>query len=454
MVFRDLNLALTNCTLPNRAVRLNQNTPPQAYTVRINPQFTVNDSACNSSLGVVVELFGEANTTVPVTILGCNHSLEKCRLSVQNIVFADNCAGQYPTWNQYVTDPAPTPILLELLNNTFMGQGSLNNAIAGYGDNNMVIGEQGPGTGKQTFYIALQKGIALAEGYGNTFIEYGGPRVVNITGRNCNVTVNVGFNTWNECPANCITVSNVGGIAFDYNTIENSGGNNLSENAAVHIQVCQPTKHVPYELIARYNQFTLSSDYAPPYENISGGYITAFWFDPVPSNYMSVTIQQNKGNSLGVCMRQDDRPNNSPFTDPQALARSIDLQNKNLFCKGKHYDVRLNGGPSYDKVVDSDQVMWRGFFCNNGCPKTNETQLGIVMGIIAFMVAIVGVYGIYALLTTCQTQTYFSGVYNAWIPRNPLSWGSHRIIPGSSANGVFANQAENKRQRVMRNYQV
>lgn len=166
-------------------------------------------------------------------------------------------------------------------------------------------------------------------------------------------------------------------------------------------------------------------------------YITAFWLDPVPNGFMKTTIKHNSGNFSGVCLRIDNKVVTFPIADPQEPARHINLHDANLFCNGQYmvgsvsrgFDLRLLNGPSYDPTVDSDRILYRAFFCNDGCPKISEVQLAILVLIPSVLFALVLVGSILWCLTRgLGNSIYFSGVIGDWIWRNSMRWDQQGVL--------------------------
>lgn len=371
-VFRDINRAIELCDLPSRSVRVKPNDPPQDYFIIIDPNFTGNESNCvqasNNASYVKQVVFAEQNETNPVRIFGCQHQLRACNVTFEGFTFIDNCGNSLvSTWNTNVPDPSPLPLpVLGLIDNTFDGQGTTAPAISGLVDDDLMIGDHSEGSGKQVFYLAIQQGNPLAPDRGNLFTNYNGPRVIQLVGRSCDVNMTVSFNVWDQCKGNCFNVTEVGGIDFDYNVLYNSGGFWPGEEAAVFVNVCTSNTTNQFRLRARWNNFQTDSSYNPTNINLTtGGYFTAFWFDPANYDLLDqMEIENNKGDAKGVCMRQDNRPDHSSLLDPQAEARKIGLFEHNLFCQGTKYDVRFLNGPAFDPTVDSDQVLYRKYYCN------------------------------------------------------------------------------------------
>ena len=165
-----------------------------------------------------------------------------------------------------------------------------------------------------------------------------------------------------------MSVRQVGSVTFDLNEfIDANNGIFPDENAAAYINVCNATSRTGRYLIARMNELTNTSGYRPTTYNLTGGYATGLWFDPVPTNYMDVSIQSNSGFFWGVCLREDDVPWNPNFLDPQAQVRSFALQDHNRYCHGTEFDIRMENGAAFDPTVQSAPIPYRGYFCNGEC---------------------------------------------------------------------------------------
>lgn len=421
-VFNDLSLAITNCTHPSRRIRLRYNSPSAPYTLSGPITFPLGHPALNLSLPIT-EIFGEdaGNSSAQKVILSvCGQQVLDGRIRFSNLFIAHNCGAGTPTWDMNVADPSPKPLQLEFLDNIWSGGDVAQRAINGTADNLFRLGDVAAGNGgQQVFYKALQTGGALATGRGNTFTRYTGDAIVNLVGRSCSVEIFVVYNIWPRCEGNCITVRQVGGIDFDLNAITNAIAT-LPSDSASFINVCQPVSSVPYHLYGRYNTIQNGSGYNPAIIGPSGGYKTAFWYDPVPTNFMKVDIRRAKGFFFGVCMRQDNRPAAYPLTDPQRDARKIAQRDYNIFCEGGEpnggYDVRLNcGGPAFDLTVDANPTTYKGCYCNNGCPHTTELQLAIIIGL--FTGLIFGGLLLVMLMCLCgyrRTRYYYSMTAQEW----------------------------------------
>lgn len=339
------------------------NDPPQDYILTINPQFIGNETNCLSNNTDVQEVFADqSDPTNPVKVLGCNHTLSACRVRFKGFEFRHACfIPTDPTWNTQVPDPAPLPLpTLQLHQNIFTGIGTTSRAISGIADEGMQIGREGEGNGKEVFYLAFQKGDALGTPNGNLFRDYLGPRIIELVGRNCSIQFLIRFNVFEQCLGSCINITGMGGVDVDYNIFINSGAQIADEPATVFVSVCPTNVSVPYALRARWNRFNWNLTSAP-YANLTNssiGYQTAYWFDPVQDDKMEVVISNNFGDAPGVCLREDNRKDDSPLLDPQFEAREIQLFENNLFCNGAAYDVRYLRGPSYDSVVDSDNILY------------------------------------------------------------------------------------------------
>lgn len=402
-VFTDLSLAITNCTHPSRRIRVMYNKPSAPYTLSGPIVFPPGHPALDPSLNIT-DVFGEENATATekVELRLCGQQVLNGILKIRNFKIVHSCGSTSSTFDLNVPDPGSDPLKLQILENDFIGGGTTTYAINGTADDGLVVGDIGGGTGKQVFYKALQTSGAPASGYGNTFTGYAGNRIVNLYGRNCSSQIIVRMNTWNTCPGNCIYVDEVGGIDFDLNTINNGLATINTEAAASYISVCQPTGNVPYHLYAHDNYITNGSSYSP---NItsgapSGGYITGFWFDPVPTPHMKVEILRTKGYFPGACLREDNKPVQYPFGDRQLPARKISQKDFNINCQGGWHDIRLNQQPSFDFTIDTNPSYYKQYICDNGCPHTTDIQLAIIVGIISGIISLVFV----AIMMYCVCQ--------------------------------------------------
>lgn len=453
LVFRDINRAIERCALPDRRVRVLPNNPPQEYVLTINPQFIGNESNCNYTGGRTQVVFADVTNAGnnPVRIRGCRHQLAACAVTFENFYFVHDCnTTTDPTWNTNVTDPTPLPLpRLGLINNTFDGQGYAAPAIAPLADDHLMIGDHAAGTGKEIFYLAFQQGSALAPTRGNLFTDYSGPAIVNVTGRTCLVNVTAQFNIWDRAPGNAIWVAGVGSMNLDYNNFVNSGGLIAGPESLIYVNVCMPSANSTgkkFELTGRFNQIINDGTYNPGFINLTtGGYFSGFWFDPVPYDKMTVSIGYNRGNVKGVCMRQDNRPDSSSLLDPQAEARKISLDEKNFFCNGSNYDIRFLKGPGFDNTVDTDLVLYRKYYCNDGCAKVDEAQMSITLGILFGLLGAAVFALVFYFCTRGRPWMYFSGIMGRWIPTNPLRWQAYGVVPGDEVNN-YTNNMKRVRQ--------
>lgn len=384
-VFTNLSLAITNCTHPSRRIRVLYNSPSAPYTLSGPIVFPPGHPALDPSLNIT-DIFGEENSTATskVELDLCGQQVLNGILKIRNFRIVHSCGAGSPTFDLGVPDPGGDPLRLQILDNDFIGGGVATSAINGTADDGLVIGDTGPGKGKQVFFKALQTGGAPAEGFGNTFTGYNGNRIVDLVGRNCSVRVIARLNTWNTCPGNCFYVDQIGGIDFDLNTINNGLATLNTEAAAVYISVCQPVSSVPYHLFVRNNFITNGSLYSPTITTgaASGGYvrpsfpiyrahsrhlhsyITGFWIDPVPTPFMGVEIKLNKGSFPGVCLREDNKPVQYPFGDRQLPARKISQKDFNINCGGGVHDIRLNQQPAFDFTIDTNPTYYKQYFCD------------------------------------------------------------------------------------------
>jgi len=453
LVFTDLHLAILNCTHPSGRIRVRYNSPSAPYTLTVPIVFPPGHDALNATLPIR-DVFGEdaGNSTLPKVKLNvCGQQVLNGRIRFSNFEMVHSCGAGSPTWDMDVPNPSPDPLQLEFLDNIWSGQGVALRALNGTADNLFRLGDLAatPG-GKQVFYKALQTGAQPETGRGNVFNGYVGDRIVNIVGRSCAVDIFVIYNIWNGCPGNCITVDEVGGIDYDLNTI-NNGLATLNSESASYVSVCQPTTSVSHHLYAHNNLIQNGSSYNPTLIGPSGGYKTGFWFDPVPTNFMSVQIQRNKGFFPGVCIRQDNKPVSYPLTDPQLPARKISQRDYNLYCQGGEpnggMDVRLNcNGPVDDLLVEANPTTYKACFCNNGCPHTTDFQLAIIIGLITGL--IFAVFIVCMMLCLCgyrRTRYYYSMTAGEWADTS-----TGKLI----SSGTVARMNVNTRREVEDDYRA
>jgi hypothetical protein len=340
--FPDLDSAIAGCPFDTIVF------PDGNFTFRFNPQLPSNSSFFNESQFRVITIRANSSNTI---IFGCNHTLEAGRFRFVGFNFSHQCLFDpvSPTWNYNSNHPNATRRLLELVGNTFDGNGITAPAVSGVADDQFLLEM-------------------------NIFNNYRGDRVVDAEGRSCNDSYTANLNIWNGCVGSCIRITHFGGAEFDKNIMNSAGGNSTTENAAAFIGLCNQSAPVPFVLHVRGNQHNQDNT-TTTQVLVQGGYTTSYWIDPVETQFLAnVDISDNQGDGLGVCLRQDHRPNPSPpLLDPQELARSIAVGDSNLRCKGVRYDIRLNneflsGAPggdiSWDLTVDTDQTFYRGFFCN------------------------------------------------------------------------------------------
>jgi hypothetical protein len=427
LIFTDLSLAITNCTHPSQRVRARINNPPTPYQLTGPVTFPAGHPAINTTIVQYVTVFGEANISLPVVQLSsCNNQVLDGRIRFQGFEIQHSCGNTAPSWNQLVPDPSPLPLALELVNNTWVGNGAAVPAFDGIADPGLVIGDLSPGNGgRSAFYKSIQQGGILLSGYGNIFGGYAGPVVVNITGRTCTVQPRVLLNTWNRCEGSCLKVTQVGGMEVSLNTFNDAMATVTTEPAAVYLSVCQPSGHVSRQLLVQYNTLANSSSgYNPPLMLSTGGYNTGFWIDPVPHKLMKTRIYRNKGYFVGVCMRVDGKVVSYPTADPQKPVRGIALKDFNFQCQGSKYDIRLNQLPVFDASIDANPILYRAYYCNDGCPHTSDVQLGILVGFLTALVMLFWLLVVVALFVGySRWSKYWSGIAQAYIPINMFKWG-------------------------------
>lgn len=396
-LFSDLNLALANCVNDTIIVERNKNN--ESYVLQINPQLLPNSTMLNASMFRIMTVRAEYPG---IQIVGCGHHIDQGRYRFEGFEFVHgSCLDPFaPTWDMSTTLTlnASTPRLIELAGNVFTGGNTTVLAIGGR------VGDK----------FLLEK---------NTFQEYRGDVVEWIKGESCNVTFTSLDNTFYNCSGACQKVTELGGLVISGNNYIWSGGNSATENAMQYVALCNLTAPSAYSLIGRDNTYSQDNT-TTAYKIVGLGYTTAFWYDPVQTQYLnSYSISGHRGTGLGVCLRQDRRPDTkSNYYDPQLLPREIALLDNNLYCDGDQFDIRLNnqyadgregGNIAFDFVIQLNPQVYLGFFCNDGCGKTSDIQLGLF----SFIVAAIGALLAISLFVWCvcykRPTTYYEPLKGA-----------------------------------------
>jgi len=175
---------------------------------------------------------------------------------------------------------------------------------------------------------------------GANFTGYRGPYTVIVTGRDCSVDVTVRKSVWDEAPGTALTITNVGGYSVDQ-TIFNKCGCKVATtfDACTYLSVCAGTQP-PFNIHFYRNDITRPD---PPYlaqPRPSGLHCTGYYFDNVPDDIISVTIETNGADTPGLAMRFDHMQNPCPAQDRQEKLRSYAIGQKNLGSNGDKGDLR------------------------------------------------------------------------------------------------------------------
>jgi hypothetical protein len=295
---------------------------------------------------------------------------------------------------------ASTPRLIELAGNTFMGGNTSVLAIGGRVGNKFLLDK-------------------------NTFQEYRGDQVAWIRGESCNVTFTSIYNTFYNCSGACQKITELGGLLINENDYIWSGGNSAIENAVQYVGLCNLTAPSPYSLVGRNNRQSQDNT-TTAYKVVALGYTTAFWYDPVQTQYLnSYGITGHVGKGLGTCLRQTRRPDTkSNYYDPQLMPREISLLDNNLYCEGDEFDIRLNnqyadgregGTLAFDFVIQTNPQIYLGFFCNDGCGKTSDIQLAIFLFIVCSILALFALALFVWCLCVKRPSYYWEPLKNGFI---------------------------------------
>ena len=362
-LFTDINIAISDCKSDPYLVRVDPGNPYTPYITTINPVFPPTHPVFNTSIVVVPTVlcqgpigqplepsaYGEGNIVKRsgplATIEGCNHKLDIGRLRMESCIFhhPSSCSAGVATWQQFTTTSAPSPLLLELVDVTFLADPtSTSPALAGVFDDNFLLSEA-------------------------NFTGYRGSYTAIITGRDCSVDVTVRKSVWDEAPGTALTITNVGGYAMDQNNFNECGCKTPTTfDACTYTAVCSGTTD-PHSIHIYRNDITRATGPYITQPRPSGLYCTGYYIDNVPDDDIPVKITANMGDSPGVGMRFDHMPNSCPANDQKEKLRKYALSSHNLGVRGDVHHlmwVRETGAIVTDPTVDSNKNFYACHFCD------------------------------------------------------------------------------------------